>query len=307
LTVRQSLDPGNPEAQLAQQTLRDTLRSTQRWNPFDWATNWSGVRTPLRTLSVTSTITETKQRQNTTGTVTNINTLILPDMIFTMTQTENFFGAQRFMSNSQLNLKTQEKTVDTVATSKEKSSTNGGDWRFTLWKKLDLFVTYTRTTDVIFDEINNVTSSNSLGTTLGVQMGFNVGKWRFTPKYDQTTQLTTDSSGQPTSDLTTRTPALQVYADLYLPAGLRLPFSDVMVFSNRVRTTNTISLTQKRSSLSELQNDTDTYSLTTSEDYEMTSNIRLTVGGSYSYTSNKTTSDANFFSYQFNTLLTIQF
>ena len=124
------------------------------------------------------------------------------------------------MSNSQMNIKTQYKTVDTVGTSLEKSSTNGGDWRFTLLKKLDLFVTYTQTTDNIFDRINNVTTSDSKGQTLGVQLGFNVGKWRFTPKYDQSMQQTADSSGRLTADLTTRTPALQVYADLFLPAGL---------------------------------------------------------------------------------------
>ena len=94
------------------------------------------------------------------------------------------------MSNSQMNIKTQFKTVDTVGTSLEKSSTNGGDWRFTLLKKLDLFVTYTQTRDNIFDRINNVVTSDSRGSTLGTQLGFNIGKWRFTPKYDQSIQQT---------------------------------------------------------------------------------------------------------------------
>jgi hypothetical protein len=230
-----------------------------------------------------------------------------PDLIFSLTQTEHFFNAQKYMSNSQLNLKTQFKTVDTMNTSLEKVNTNGGDWRFTLWKKLDLFFTYTRTTDTTFDVINNVTSNDALTETLGAQLGFNVGKWRFTPKYDQNKQSAVGATGIPTIDLITRTPALQVYADLFLPAGMKLPFSDLIVFSNRIRTTSTISLTQKRSSLNEIQNNSDTYTMTTSEDYEITSNIRLTVGGSYSYQVNKISSDANFYSYQFNSLLTIQF
>src|SRR6185295_18254059 len=91
LSVRQSLAAGNPEAQRTQLTLRDTFRSTQRWSPFDWATNWTGPKLPLRTMSVTSTLTNTRQRQETTGTPSKTNTLILPDMIFTLTQTENFF------------------------------------------------------------------------------------------------------------------------------------------------------------------------------------------------------------------------
>jgi hypothetical protein len=206
-----------------------------------------------------------------------------------------------------MNLKTQYKSVDTIDTSLQKSSSNGGDWRFTMWRKLDLFFTYTRTTDNTFDRISNVVSNDATGETLGAQIAFSVGKWRITPKSDQTKQQAVDSSGRLTTDLTTRTPAVQFYADLFLPAGLRLPFGDLVVFSNRIRTTSTVSLTQKRSSLNELQDNTDTYSFTTSEDYEMTSNIRLTVGGTYAYTRNKASADANFYSYEFNSLLTIQF
>jgi hypothetical protein len=306
-TIRKSLKPGNVEAIRQNLTLRDTFRSTQRWSPFDWATNWAGPRLPLRTLSVTSTITHTDQKQETTGTPSKIKTDIYPDLIFSLTQTEYLFNAQKYMSNSQLNLRTQWKAVDTKDTSLQKTKTWGGDWRFTMLRKLDLFFTYTRTTDVTFDRINNVTSNDALTEALGMQLGFNLGKWRFTPKYDQTKQKAVGATGIPTADLRTRTPALQVYADLFLPAGLKLPFSDVIVFSNRIRTTNTVSMTQKRSSLSELQNNSDSYDFTTSEDYEITSNIRLTVGGAYSYTKNKASAQANFYSYQFNSLLTIQF
>jgi hypothetical protein len=306
-TIRKSLSPGNIEATRQNLTLRDTMRSTQRLNPFDWKTNWTGARIPLRTLSLTSTLTQTNQRQETTGTPSKIITKIYPDIVMSMTQTEYFFNAARVMSNSQLNLRTQYKTVDTENTSLEKVNTNGGDWRFTLWRKLDVFMTYTRTTDTTFDRVNNVTSNDGLTEALGLQFGFNLGRWRFTPKYDQTKQKAVGATGLPSLDLITRIPALQIYADLFLPAGLKLPFSDLIVFSNRIRTTNTLSLTQKRSSLNELTNNSDTYQFTTSEDYEITSNIRLTVGGAYSYQVNKVSSDANFYSYQFNSLLTIQF
>src|SRR5262249_34886578 len=128
----------------------------------------------------------------------------LPDLILGLTQTEHFFHAENWMSNSQMNIKTQYKTVDTENVSLEKASTNGGDWRFTMWRKLDLFTTYTRTADKIFDRVNNVTSSDSHGETLGLQLGFNVGKWRISPKYDQTKQQTEDSAGRLTVDQRTR-------------------------------------------------------------------------------------------------------
>lgn len=307
LTVRQPLDPGNPEATLQNLTLSNTFRSTQRWSPFDWATNWTGIKEPLRTMSLTSTITDTKQTQDTTGSASNITTHIYPDLIVSLTQTEYFFNAQNWMSNSQMNLKTQYKTVDTAGTSLEHASTNGGDWRFSLWKKLDLFVSYTRTTDVTFDEVNNVVSNDAVGTVYSLQASFNVGKWRITPKFDYSKQQATNAVGQLTTDLTKETPAIQAYADLFLPAGLRLPFGDLVVFSNRIRTTNTLSWTEQTSSLNTLTNDIDTWSFSTSEDYELTSNMRLTVGLTYSYTLNQVSSAANFYQYQFNTLLTIQF
>ncbi len=302
-SVRDPLKNGT----ITNSTIRDTFRSTQRLSPFDWATYWTGSALPLKTMSLTSTFTNTKQRQNTTGTESIIHTQIVPDLVIGMTQTEYFFHAQKWMSNSQMNLKTQYKTVDTLNTSLEKASTNGGDWRFTLLKKLDVFVSYTQTTDNIFDEINNVVTSDSHGQTLSTQLGFNIGKWRITPKYDQSVQETTDSSGRLTADQTTRTPALQVYADLFLPAGLKLPFADLVIFSNRIRTTDTLSLTQTRSSLDELNTNMDTYKLTTTNDYELTSNMRLSVGGSYFYIVNKVTSDANSYGYELDTLLTIQF
>lgn len=303
LSVRSDLGSGERR----QQTLRDTLRSTMRWSPFDWANSWTGARLPLRTMSLTSTYTGTHQRTDTTGTISRINTRIFPDLIIGMSQTEHFFAASRFMSNSQMNLKHQLKTVDTVDRTFQRTTTWGGDWRFTILKKLDLFTTYTRTTDVTEDKINNVTSNDALNEALGFQLGFNFGKWRFSPKYDQSKQKAVDSSDRLTTDIRIKKPALQVYADLYLPAGLKLPFSDVIIFSNRIRTTNTVSMEQKRSSLNSLRDNTDTYTFATSNDYELTSLIRLQVGGSYSFTKNKQSAEANTYSYEFNSLLTIQF
>jgi len=302
-SVRDPLKSG----EITNLTARQTFRSTQRMSPFDWATYWTGTALPLRTMTLTHTFTDTKQRQDTTGTETIIHTQIFPDLVLGLTQTEYFFHAQKWMSNSQMNIKSQYKTVDTLNTSLEKSSSNGGDWRFTLWRKLDLFMTYTQTTDNTFDRVNDVVTSDAHGQILGLQLGFNIGKWRISPKYDQSIQQTTDSSGRLTADQTTRTPAIQVFADLFLPAGIRLPFGDLVVFSNRIRTTDTLSLTQSRSSLDTLNTNTDAYKFTTSNDYEMTSNAHLTIGLSYFYTVNKVTSDANSFGYEFDSLLTIQF
>ena len=52
---------------------------------------------------------------------------------------------QKYLSNSQMNIKTQYKTVDTVGTTLEKSSTNGGDWRMTVLKPSPGRSTFIRT------------------------------------------------------------------------------------------------------------------------------------------------------------------
>lgn len=198
-------------------TIRETIHYNSALSPFDWATNWIGVGRTLRTMSVTSTISNTKQRQETTGTPTTIRTRIFPDLIVGFTRTEHLFAAEKWMSNSQMNIKTQYKSVDTLNTSLQKSSTNGGDWRFTIFRKLDLFTTYTRTTDSTFDRINAVTTSDTIGEILGLQLGFDMGRWRFSPKYDQTKRQTVDAAGRLTADLKTKTAGLQAYADLRIP------------------------------------------------------------------------------------------
>ncbi len=303
ISVRNSLGSGTR----TNLTIRETVRSTQRLSPFDWATQWTGPGRTIRTMSLTSNITDTRQRQETTGTPTKIITQVFPDLLMGFAQTEHLFLASRWMSNSQLNLKTQHKKVDTAGISLQKASTNGGDWRFTILRKLDLYTTYTRTSDSSYDRINSVTTSQTHGSVLGMQLGFNVGKWRLSPKYDQTSRETEDASGRLTADLRTKTAALQAYADLYLPAGLKLPFADLVVFSNRIRTTENFSVDMRRSKIDELNSNTDTYKISTSNDYEMTSNIRLSFGGNYFYTANKVSSDANTYGYEVNTLLTIQF
>lgn len=303
LSVRDNLGSGTR----TNLTIRETIRTTQRLSPFDWASNWIGPGRTLRTMSLTSTLSDTRQRQETTGTPTTIHTRIFPDLIIGFTKTEHLFAAEKWMSNSQMNIKSQYKTVDTLNTSLQKSSTNGGDWRFTMLRKLDLFTTYTRTSDSTFDRLNQVTTSDTTGEILGVQLGFNVGRWRLSPKYDQTKRQTVDAAGRLTADLKTKTAGLQAYADLQIPAGLKLPFSDLVIFSNRIRTTENFTLEMRRSSLDELNTNTDTYRLSTSNDYEMTSNVRLTFGGSYFLTRNKVSADANSYGYEINSLLTIQF
>lgn len=41
------------------------------------------------------------------------------------------------------------------------------------------------------------------------------------------------------------------------PAGLNFPFSDMVIFSNRIRTTENFTLEMRRSSLDELNTNTD--------------------------------------------------
>jgi hypothetical protein len=107
-TVRQPLRAGNIQANRRQLTLRDNFRSTQRWNPFDWGSSqWKGPLATLKTLALTSTVTDTREKKETTQTLSRVHTQILPDFVISMSQTEALFNAYKWMSNSQLNLKTQ--------------------------------------------------------------------------------------------------------------------------------------------------------------------------------------------------------
>lgn len=296
----------NPEGRRKSLTARDTIQSTQKWNPFDW-TSWHGILLPFKTLSLTSNVTDSRERTEETGTPRRVFTRVLPDLIFSLTNTESLFHAERFMSDSQLNLKGQKKTVETVNISLVNEQTLSGDWRLRLFRQVSLALaadTKTgRDTNTVTGFVNRKT--NNLGWS--IQPGFTLRKWQFTPKYDQRSEQEEDGTGKALRDLLTRASSLQVTGDVTLPRFFRLPFGRRLTLSNRLISTTNISFKQQRSGLNVAKDNTNVYTFTTNGNMEVSPNIRLILGSGYTRNDFPQKTDENFYSFEFSSQLNIEF
>jgi len=213
---------------------------------------------------------------------------------------------ESWMTNGQLNGRYTKRYTRTLGLSLSNEENYGTDFRFVAYKKFDTSLTYNhRTSDQRDLRVNQITSANAHQDASG-QVTFDVGRWRFTPKIDWSEDKA-DSGGRRTQDVYTLTPSVLVRADLSLPRGLKLPFTDqILILPNRIIWTTTTSLARRRSGLTESDN-SDLLTITTSGDYEIAKNLRMTLNGGLSRLWHKHLKEEDYISYQIGTTLTFQF
>jgi hypothetical protein len=301
-----ALDGSARRRQLLQ---RDTLRSNGNWSPLDWL-RFRPRFQPLNTLGVSITYTHTDEHSEATGTNTDTETTTWPDLIFSLRDTEKLYGFQRFMGNSLLNLRTSRKdsfsVTNGVLQTTSKSLDHGTDYRFTLWRRYDIFTAYAKNSR---RSKNHVTGTPSVGDgyNYSAQVGMTFGSWRLTPNYAYRTDSAREGT-QTTQDLTVRTYNMKTRFDKAYPQGFRFPFSK-KVFGNINRLTTDIGMTleQKRSSLNVERDNTDTYSANVTGEYEISRNFRLSFGGGGSLINNIVKKDDGLMTFEITSTLNIQF
>lgn len=308
LWVGSPLSPSNPEAVLEQATRRDTLRLLTNWSPFE-AYPMPYRLEPLRTMNITNSYTDTQQHTETTGTITNADTVILPDIIITMRDTEKFIGMERYLSNSRLTLRGTMHDTNTIGVDDAKSDTYGFEYLVTLLKKLDISTNYTLTTTSDYDEVADDIASTGKTSVFSTQLGWTLGIWRYTPRFEYDVNQAANASGVLTTDITHRIYSLQMYGDIARPLSLKLPFlRNPLGLANRLLLTTTVKLDQQRTSLDVADNYTDTYSFNISADYSISQNFKYTLGGGYSEIVHQADfSELNVETLTLTTALTIQF
>ncbi|MBQ3834455.1 MAG: hypothetical protein II816_02935, partial [Elusimicrobia bacterium] len=124
---------------------RDDRRVIGRYNPFE-AFDLKGKLMPIKTMSVSFGFTEGDEDSYNTGTIKNSYTRTWPDILIGMSRFEKVFG-KNWMSDTQLNLKYNNKTTAVERTSFGESVMYGGDYKFKLYKKYDIFVSADITTN----------------------------------------------------------------------------------------------------------------------------------------------------------------
>ncbi|OGR67183.1 MAG: hypothetical protein A2X30_04885 [Elusimicrobia bacterium GWB2_63_16] len=306
LWLRDSLSPKNPFAQRNSLTLRDTMSSTQRWQPFE-GFEFAGPSAALKTLSLTNNFTNSVQRSEVTGTVSKSVNRTFPDMILSVSQLENLLRARRWAQGATMNLKYSRNTNESKGISLETAGTYGMDLRFKLLNVMDTAFSYNLRLgdkrDLRVDQLTQRTRHDD--ATL--QGTFDRGKFRLTPKADYVSDVTKGALGVVTANTRTITPSLLLKSDFQMPKGLKLPFmKQAMIFTNRVVWTTTLSYAIKSSPITIADNNR-LLSLLSNADYEAAKNLRLAINVGLQRFWHKTLKEEEYFSYQAGSTLTFQF
>jgi len=306
LWVRTPLRPQNPVAQLANRTLRDTFNSTQRWSPLS-AYDLRGRWAPLKTLSISNNYVRSIQRSDVTGTLSKTLSTTFPDLVTSLSQVEQLLRTERWMSNTQVNLRYSAHKTENVGTSIARDQSFSMDLRSVIRKRFDALLSGNYRTSNTEDILVSANTQWTQHEDATAQVNFNVNKIYLTPKVTYSFDRATQGTGVMTQDDTVLTPSLLTRMDVALPRGLLLPGAKkAILFSNRIIWTTTLSLTHTRSPVVQANN-SDLASLNTSGDYEIAKNLRLTMNGALSRLWHVYLPQEDYISYTMGTTLTFQF
>lgn len=305
--VRNGLDLTNGEARRRQLTKRDTLTSGASWSPLDW-TNLSGRMLPFKSLNGSANYRFSKEQTEFTATPSRTRSTTWPDLVFSMRDWEHLFGSQRFMDNTQWNLRYNKRKTENVGKNLLLNKEMNTDYRFTLWRRYNFFLTYGQTSRRDLDLLVNMINNVGKGYRYSSQVGMIFGAWSITPNQTFVTDKAKDRTGKITQDATTKGYSVAARFDKAYPNGLRLPFSK-RTFGNINRFTfdTKLSLNQRRSSLSVESSNTDTYGWTVNGEYEISRNFRLSFGGGAGLVRNKVRKEDGLMTLEINSTLVIQF
>ncbi|HAT71895.1 MAG TPA: hypothetical protein DCS63_03670 [Elusimicrobia bacterium] len=306
LWVRDSLKPANYLAQRNSITLRDTVSSSQRWQPFE-GYGFKGPAASLNTLSVTNNFTNSVQRSEVTGTTSKSVNRTFPDMILSLSQLELLTRTKSWAQGVTVNLKYSRNTNEAKKVSLDASDTYGMDLRFKLLNWVDTASSYNlRLSDRRDLRVNQRTGSTRHDDAT-LQGTFDYRKFHFTSKVDYANDRAKGALGVVTQNTRTITPSLLIKSDFQLPKGLKLPFMKrTIIFTNRIVWTTTLNYAIKSSPITIAENNR-LFTLNSSADYEAAKNLRLTFNAGLQRLWHKYLKQEEYLSYQAGSTLTFQF
>ena len=306
LWLRDSISPDGFFAQRNSITLRDTISSSQRWQPFEGFA-LRGMFAPLNTISISNNFSNSVQRSEVTGTITRSINRTFPDLIFSISQLELLTHTSRWAQNETVNLKYSKNTNETKLISLDVANAYGADFRLKLFNYFDTAMSYNTQLTTRQDLRLNVRVQSTRHQDATFQSAFDYMKFRFAPKVDYAFDITRGGLGIITQQTQTITPSLLIKADTQLPKGLRLPFiKRIFAFTNRITWTTTLSYAIKKSPIT-LTDNNRLFTLNSSADYEAAKNLRLTFNAGIQRFWHKYLKEEEYISYQGGSTLTFQF
>ncbi|MDD5492539.1 MAG: hypothetical protein PHV60_07675, partial [bacterium] len=301
LWVKKQLDSGD----LKSTNRLITFENTARWLPFDFL-NLKGGWRPIKTIDTTTKYTKSNEHRMTTGTPYDSFSKTFPDVILIIRELENFPAMSVFLEASQLELKYYLKTVDRVDISLTKENFWGAKWRGKLFKKYTLLLNMDQTKAKETDPAG-ITLRDTLTANKSTQVNFRTARnFIFVLGYDDRKQSEKDRYGAILQQEYTRTPMIKMEKDLEFPKGLRIPFTKkVWDLKNLVHLTAALKTIMLRSNVAEKNNNT--FSASTSVDYNVSYNFVVTLGLDGSMVKNKELDINDYYTYGANFKLLIRF
>lgn len=286
---------------------RDDIRIMGRYMPFE-AVQLKGFLSPLKTLSANFTYTEGKENSYVTGTVKDVFTRIWPELLIGISKLESFVGNIKWMTDTQMNFKYQDKSITTYGVSYAKNTLMGIDYRCKIKKKLDLYFSYENTDISEDDYATNAAISDGLSRRIAGQGAFDIGKWRFSLRYENEDNWRTNAEGKYASQVKKNSYLAQINSDLIFPLGIKIPLiKKVIPLKNRIIFISNIKYITQESEVNVEQDNTVNTGISANADYEVSKYLRVIIGASYDRVEYTYNSDLNYMDLAVTGKLTVQF
>ncbi len=284
---------------------RCTRKTNNRWRPFS-SLDLNNAFSPLKTMETTANYTEIDDYKETTGSKLRIFTKIWPDLIMNIGDIEKFFSLDsKIICDSQLAINYSHKTIETEDVSRDINKTYGGDLRFDVFTKYEVFIDYDdRLNKTVNIQDNDKITRDGFNRKTGVQVSVLLDKWRFSPRYEYRNEEEKNEVGTKTKGITTHSPSLKIYVDVtakdFVIPLIGLHLKNRLVIDSLIKY-------ERKSGIENKRDNTDTYSADVNCTYDTSENLKITLGiGGTSFKNRKQEED-NYWSISLSADLSIIF
>ena len=223
-----------------------------------------------------------------------------------MSRFEKLFDTS-WMSDTQLNLKYNNKTTMIKGVSNGDSIMYGGDYKLKILKKYDLFFSADVTSSKESDKEKNKLIQEGRVTNWAIQTATNVKQWRFSIRYDNVQTWTKNSEGRLSTQTLSNAVKAQAKTDLLFPMGIRVPFLGTIPLKNRL-ILDSLAFYNTQSSAVNIEADNyQNFGFKISADYEISKNFRFTLGTNLTRYLFTYVPEQNYYAIDVVSKLTIQF
>ncbi|PKM92540.1 MAG: hypothetical protein CVU80_02815, partial [Elusimicrobia bacterium HGW-Elusimicrobia-4] len=225
-------------------TLSDTVRGNARYSPFEFLP-FGGHLSPIKAITTTSAYSKTDRKSETTGTQSQTITQNWPDLTAGIPDTEKFFFIEKYVSDTQVNLRYTKRTTDDYAfdekTKFARTISNSYDYRFNFIKKFDCFTSYSVSTNLGEDVKQKKITADGKSQAAAFQVGYRWNDWRFTPRYDWQKNWEVDGTPKTTKDSLNQAVMVGINYDVSKPITWKIPFSSTILdLKNRFTMTSNL-------------------------------------------------------------------